>query len=336
MPPDSLAIFTSIPPKVQRQDRRGAEIGQSYTQRCIASWVAAGHRVVSVNTPEEIAKLGDRFVGVEFLPVERSAVATIGRPLIYMSDLLEACASAPEDAVGITNADIYLHAPERLRAVLPRIDGRTLIYAQRLDVDDLDDPSEAEPYSFGMDCFLFSPSMVANVGDEGFIFGECWWDYWLPIVAAKRGYRLELVDPPPFLKHLRHGDGLLGSHVGHYFDGFASFWRSVSMRLPLPGADPWTAQANTCFIAFLKHFNPSAEPAEGVILLQFLGHVLKLYLHQDPDLIATIRQVYDEWRFNPAYPISPRLTLAPLFATIEQGQATADARVRVASDGAAR
>ncbi|HUA53743.1 MAG TPA: hypothetical protein VMB81_16340 [Candidatus Sulfotelmatobacter sp.] len=330
----SAAIFTSIPAKVQRHDRRGVDIGQAYTERCVRSWLEGGHRVISVNTPAEIDQIASRFADVEFRAVERSAVAAVGRPLVYMSDLLNECAVAEADVVGIVNADLFLHAPKSFDRLLARMDGRTLVYAERLDVDDVDDPSEAEPYSAGMDCFLFSPSMVKEIGDENFIFGECWWDYWLPIVLAKRGHRLQLAGPPPFIKHLQHGDGGLGAHAGHYFDGFDSFVRALTVRLPLPGSDPWTIQANACFVGFLRLFNPASEPSERIIYVQFLGHVVRLYLHQEPDLIAAIRQMFADWRFNPAYPVEPRPILDRLYAAAEQAAGALAAAARSAAAGA--
>ena len=313
----SLAVFTSIPASVERRDRLGRNIGLVYTQRCIRSWLDAGHRVVSVNTAEECATLTDRFAGVEFHRVERSAVAIVGRPLVYIADLIAACAAAPEEVVGIVNADLYLDAPKRLDGILSRIDNSTLVYAQRLDVDDVDDPSEAEPYFWGMDCFLFSPSMARDVADEGLVFGECWWDYWLPIVLAKRGYRLELAGPPPFIKHLQHGDIGLGALTKHYLERLDSFMRALSVRLPLPGADPWTVQANACFSALQRQFNASADPAEHLFLIHIVALVTKLYLHGDPDLIATIREFCANWSFNPVYPILPRFVLEPLYRSID-------------------
>jgi hypothetical protein len=306
MPSRSLALFTSIPPRVSRRDRHGAEIGQTYTERCIKSWLDTGHRVVSVNSAEEIAQLRGRFAGVEFQTVERHAAGIVGRPLVYMSDLLRACAGAPEDIAAIINADLHLDAPDRLAALLPRVDAETLIYAERLDVDDLDDPRTAEPYTYGLDCFLFPPAMVTDIADEGFIFGECWWDYWLPIVLAKRGHRAVLAGPPPFFRHLQHGDGRFGGHEIHYFEGFAAFWRALSVRLPLPGDDPCTVQANACFVTFLRLFNPQLEPAEIIIFLQFLSYVLWLFLHREPELLAALREELVDRKFNHAYQISPR------------------------------
>jgi hypothetical protein len=312
----SLAVFTSIPASIERRDRLDRDIGPDYLERCIRSWRDAGHRVVSVNTAEEAATLTDRFVGVEFHRVERSAVAIVGRPLVYIADVIAACAAAPEEVVGIVNADLYLDAPKRLDGILSRIDGSTLIYAQRLDVDDVDDPREAEPYFWGMDCFLFSPAMARDIADEGLVFGECWWDYWLPIVLAKRGYRLELAGPPPFIKHLQHGDNGLTAHTKHYLEGLGSFLRALSVRLPLPGADPWIVQANACFSALQRQFNASADPAESVLLVHILALVAKLYLHGDPDLIATVREFYADWSL-PAYPILPRFVLDPLYRSVD-------------------
>jgi hypothetical protein len=286
-----IALFTSIPARIERFDASGAEVGAAYLRRCVESWLAAGCRLVSINGPDEIAEIAPKFAGVEFHPVERTAAAAYGRPLVYLADVLSAAAAAPESLIGVINADLFLAAADALDAAVAAADGKALIYGQRLDVDDLDHPREQQRYFWGLDYFFCAPTLLDGLADEGFVFGETWWDYWLPVVLAKRGCRLRMV-PEPLVVHLRHGEGPLGHHAQFYLDMFRAFARALSVRLPLPVEHAATGQINLSLSAFIRHFRPSATPAEQAYFAQYLSLVMKLYLEQHPAPIDALRQAW--------------------------------------------
>lgn len=282
----SLTLFTSIPGAVTRFDRANRDIGVAYLRRCIASWVEAGHRVVSVNGAEEADRIAAQYPTVEVRRSERTALPKIGRPLVYLADLLQECAPAPDALVGIINADLYLHEPAALDRLLAESDGRSLFYGQRLDVDDVDDPRECRPYASGLDCFFFAPSMVRDLPDEGFLLGETWWDYWLPLVLAKRGGRLRPAAAPLVL-HLRHDESTIVNRSPSYIGHFQAFARSLSVRLPLPGNETWDVQIRPLLAAFLRHNRRTVSPVEQIYLSQFLSLAMSLYLAQRPGLFAS-------------------------------------------------
>src|SRR5258708_29469393 len=113
-----VTLFTSIPAAVVRRDRAGADIGADYQRRCVASWRAAGHRVVSVNRPDEAARVAALYPEVEVRPRAATAREPSGRPLVRIAELLSECADAPEARVGLINADLYLHAPAALMPLI--------------------------------------------------------------------------------------------------------------------------------------------------------------------------------------------------------------------------
>jgi hypothetical protein len=281
----TVALFTSIPATATRRDRSGNDIGADYLARCVASWVAAGYRVVSVNGAAEAALLAPRYPAIEVRAIARTAEAKTGRPLIHLADVLAECAAAPEPLVGVINADLFFHAPEALAGFLAQADGRTLLYGSRLDVDDLDAPGAARAYVIGLDYFFFAPAMVADLADEGFLIGETWWDYWLPIALAKRGCGLKVAAAPLAL-HLRHDESSIAMRAPTYLEYFQAFARALTVRLPLPGTEPWAVEVRPLLAAFLRH-QRAAGPAEQIWLSQFLSLALSLYLAQRPGLFAT-------------------------------------------------
>ena len=120
-----LTLFTSIPANVVRVDRAGRNVGPAYLERCVASWVAAGHRVISVNGRDEAAQIAGRYPGIEIRGIDRTAIETTGRPLVYVADVLRECAAAPDALVGMINADLVLVAPATLDRVFAGADDRT-------------------------------------------------------------------------------------------------------------------------------------------------------------------------------------------------------------------
>jgi len=299
--PPRLGLYTSIPALIERVDAHGAEIGPAYLRRCVDSWLAAGHRVVSVNDEAEIAAIAPRFDGVEFHAAGRTAAARYGRPLVFLSDMLDAAAAAPEAAIGVINADLFLRSADLLGETIATAGDDTLIYGQRLDVDDLDQPRDQQRYFWGIDYFFCAPSMVRDLADEGFVFGETWWDYWLPLVLAKRGCRLRPT-AEPLVVHLRHGEGPIGHHAPFYLEQFRNFARSLTVRLPLPIDRPATAEINRGLGAFVRHFRPSADAAQQVYFAQYLSLLMKLYLEQHPAPIEALRQA---WRAQLARDSNP-------------------------------
>jgi hypothetical protein len=282
----ALTLFTSIPAKVVRLDRAGRDIGAAYLQRCIASWLEAGYRMVSINGTGEARAVAELHPGIEVRQIDDSARAKTAGPLVPVSTLLREASASTDRFIGVMNADLLLHAPRDLQELLAGADGHTLIYGSRLDVDDVDVPGPTRPYTSGLDYFFFAPAVARDLPDEGFLLGETWWDYWLPVVMAKRGCRLQ-VARVPLVAHLRHDESTIASRLPTYLDYFHAFARSLGVRLPLPGDEPWSRQVRPLLAAFIRFYRRDATPGEHVYLSQFLSLALSLYLAQDARLFAS-------------------------------------------------
>jgi hypothetical protein len=200
-----IPLITSLPPHISRASPTGRDVGQTYRNLSIESWQRAGFKLTSVNAAIEVAHAGDAYAGLQVVEVERSAAADIGKPLVYIEDILAAALAADGPGpVVITNADILL-APkfsllEVVRSLQP---GRALI-ARRIDVVSCD-KIEGTPYRDGFDFFAVHRDDLKTVKIPGFVFGVPWWDYMLPASLLALGVRVSLLDAP-FAFHQRHSE----------------------------------------------------------------------------------------------------------------------------------
>src|ERR1700735_4139897 len=128
-----IAIVTSIPPRTTRE-QNGFDIGGHYQADCVASWVAAGFKVLSVNIREEIPLLAERYPQIEFVEAPRDARIVAGRPTPLIDDLLLVLARQPQSIVGIINADLCMETGKRWVECIRPLVLSTLLIGHRLDV----------------------------------------------------------------------------------------------------------------------------------------------------------------------------------------------------------
>jgi hypothetical protein len=207
-----IAIVTSIPPRTTR-DQGGFNIGEHYQADCVASWVAAGFKVLSVNIHDEIPLLTARYPQVEFIEAPRHAGAVAGRPTPLIDDLLLVLARQPQSIVGIINADLCMEMGKSWADCIRPLVPSTLLIGHRLDIASWSTrPGEltvqGAPYTGGFDLFFFEKTAIAKCltgagADRFFSMGMPWWDFWLPVVFAVRGYRVAVMQEP-LAGHLVH------------------------------------------------------------------------------------------------------------------------------------
>jgi hypothetical protein len=213
MPPvPEIAIVTSIPPRTMRE-QRGLNIGEQYQMDCVASWVASGFKVLSVNVREEIEALAARYPQVEFVTAERDARSVAGRPNPLIDDLLLTLARQPQSIVGIINADLCMETGKNWFDPIASSVADTILIGHRLDVGSWStQPGEliapGRPYTGGFDLFFFEKTAIERclaAGGAGrfFALGMPWWDFWLPVALALNGYRVARLDQP-VAGHLLH------------------------------------------------------------------------------------------------------------------------------------
>lgn len=192
----------------------------------IASWLDHGFSVLSLNNEDEIAALDRQFPDVYFLAASRTAKPYIGKPLVFVNDLLDVLARRPDAVVGIVNSDIRFDARSGLADFIARhaIDG--LLFGPRLDLQSWDDPNGRQD-PFGFDFFFFPRSFIGIWAPTRFCLGQGYWDFWLPLTVILRGLPARKI-VPPFARHLVH-ETRRDEAFFLFADAFASF-ASEQMR----------------------------------------------------------------------------------------------------------
>ena len=181
--PGVITIATSIAPK-----------GIEKQQRAVASWQGLGFRVVSLNTPAEIAALESHFPQIEFVAVHRHGKQLAGKPYVFLDDVLGYLRDASGSHIcGIVNSDIILRAPCDLVDRLWREAKNTLVYGSRIDVRAAEDV-EGSLYHRGFDFFFFDRAIIGRLPKTNFMLGVPWWDYWVPIGFQLAGVQIKRLD----------------------------------------------------------------------------------------------------------------------------------------------
>lgn len=207
-----IAIVTSIPPRVNRE-QDGRNIGMQYQSDCVASWVAAGFKILSVNLPAEIEVLAQRYPEIEFVPVERDAGAIAGRPTPLIEDLLLTLERQQQSIVGMVNADVCMEMGKSWMEAIRDQVRSTIVIGHRLDLNSWSTQAgelvaSGVPYTGGFDLFFFEKSAIRKCigsagGDRPFSIGMPWWDFWLPVSLALQGHRVTRLEAP-VAGHLIH------------------------------------------------------------------------------------------------------------------------------------
>jgi hypothetical protein len=195
-----------------RRTEDGRDIGADYQKQCVQSWKESGFtRVISVNTQREIEaapglKSLASELGIEIVPVERDASQIVGRPFVYVADLMKvACEVAAGEPFAFVNADIRL-APEAhaSAAVTKIVAPKRFLLSRRTGVTHLN-AQTGDQYFWGFDFFGVHPSDAEAVPDIGMIVGAYWWDHYFPLLMCARG--AEPVQLPELgVMHLEHDE----------------------------------------------------------------------------------------------------------------------------------
>jgi FkbM family methyltransferase len=164
---DGLVALTSIPP---------SDAAVEKTQRCLASWRAAGLGIVSFNHPSEIPKLQKRY-DVDFVAVEETAFALFGRHYVPINSMLHWAAGQGVDAL-LINADIELALAPWEMARIRYVSAPGLAYLVRYNHHG--DRSQAQREPYGMDAFLIPKQHASKFPATFLCMGQPWWDFWIP------------------------------------------------------------------------------------------------------------------------------------------------------------
>lgn len=286
-------IVTSIPPKLIRNGAHGTDCGEEYQRICLTSWANAGYRILSINCRDEIDALSAKFPNVEFCAARRVANTADGRRLVYLADLLEQSHFVEDGLFGIVNADIWLRAPATLAAFLAEHNDHDMSYGQRMDIYSLISPDESLRYCWGFDYFFFRGPVPYDLSDDDFVFGEPWWDYWLPLAFGKSGYNLRPARVAP-VAHLHHDRAKWDStRQSNHIRSMLRFRSWLRAHLPFPGEGLWTGSATRLFRDYDRVAHDS-ELSNSFLPTQILCLLCVLFLSGDAEIAKTVRHILSE------------------------------------------
>ncbi|MBO5524379.1 MAG: hypothetical protein J5986_12010 [Roseburia sp.] len=176
-------------------------------RNAVNSWLSLGFRVISTNTAEEIASLEHTFSDIAFVELERTGLEQYGKPVPYISDMLEILHENSwdeEEICGIINSDIYLkniESAQEIEDLFAEVPSR-LVCLHRYDIDTIED-MDGEYYFSGIDAFFLKRKHLPLSADEGFTLGRPEWDHWMVYTALK--HDLNIVEVKNALAfHVRH------------------------------------------------------------------------------------------------------------------------------------
>src|SRR3984893_7610095 len=161
-----VTLFTLPPPRTTRIVH-GRDFGSSPQRACIASWIAAGFDVISLNPENEIAELRKYDYPINYL------ISPNPRPKI--SEFLKEASRSPSDLTGIINADcLLLNSPVFVKGILSGArDG--LVMLERVNID----PTNLLPTGqtcLGFDAFFFNKTHASQLTiDPDLAVGQPWW-----------------------------------------------------------------------------------------------------------------------------------------------------------------
>jgi glycosyltransferase involved in cell wall biosynthesis/ADP-heptose:LPS heptosyltransferase/tetratricopeptide (TPR) repeat protein/ubiquinone/menaquinone biosynthesis C-methylase UbiE len=188
---NGLTVATSIAP------------GQLAKQvNAIESWIKLGFDVVSLNCKDEIETLKGVFPNVRFIQTKRDARGIIGRPFVYLDDILEYLKQTDSEIYGIVNSDIYLSGDENVVSFIRSQAKNSLVYGARTEIDSLANLN-GPVYERGFDFFFFDKSLISHFPKSDFCIGATWWDYWMPIILILAGCPVKKL-VSPFAYHVTH------------------------------------------------------------------------------------------------------------------------------------
>ena len=165
-------------------------------QKCIASWLAVGCEVTAVQSAGEADVLIKDFPQVRF--VETSLVGDLfGKPkFVRLSAMLN------EAPCLILNSDIEVRStPEAFAERWSPAGDKKIKLGIRWDEDP--ETKQMSMLKWGIDAFLITPEIVADLPDIGMTMGMPAWDYWIPIHLSKRRYEI-ITNKEPELIHEDH------------------------------------------------------------------------------------------------------------------------------------
>jgi hypothetical protein len=153
-------------------------------QKCAESWLRAGLRVTSLNCAEEIETLDAQFPGVIFHEATNTTERIFRKPYVAIDEALR-YATELNSTVLLLNSDIELRcSPWQLVKLAQTNHGGLVTFSRHNHNGDY---VNGTTYWDGIDGFMFHGRDAHLVPCSFLSFGQCFWDYLLPLAFHRAG-----------------------------------------------------------------------------------------------------------------------------------------------------
>lgn len=195
-----MIIATSISPKnIQRQ------------QRAVSSWVRFGYKIISVNHESEIAQLSQEFPHVDFIVAPKTAYLVYQKHYVYVWDIIDQAFFVGNkiESVFVLNSDIILseiidqnNGFDKSLSLLSQLKeeaSQSLVCFKRYDIQG----DVKTMWKEGNDGFIIHRKFFPMLFDKGFVLGQCFWDWWIPMTFFLNDLQT-ITYQDIFLTHIMH------------------------------------------------------------------------------------------------------------------------------------
>lgn len=229
-----IPLFTSLPPSMSRLDSNGSEIGPAYAQACLESWVDSGFFPISLNSQSEEILHPEKRDAIDMRTLSRDANDQFGKPLPFLSDILEEMRNSQPGIVALVNSDIFLNFSSEDKFRLQNLKPGECVVAKREDISSIEARSGTE-FPYGYDFFAFHTCDIPSLKSDSFVLGKPWWDHFLPLCFLLRGMRSVNLSQDSVL-HLLHDERWVPGDYIFIGDKFSDEIKEQRNYLPFDGS----------------------------------------------------------------------------------------------------
>lgn len=198
-----MLLATSIPPRLRGEALSDGD-SSCLQRRVISSWLDADCRLISLNTEAELTAHPDHKACLEDLGISVLCLSQGPSQLLpnFHAALNALANSTPDAILAITNADILFPPASILPRRLLSLRTDQALVGRRTNIPTDDSQAVSQCDIYGFDFFAFHTSSLCKILPlipESLVFGQPWWDLYLPLALLAGGINLQAVSSDLFL-----------------------------------------------------------------------------------------------------------------------------------------
>lgn len=174
----TISIVTSLP-----DDGSGSDPG-------VASWLAAGWRVVSVNNGTSAATVQSLYPNVDVVQTDDVSALRDAADTVTFRAILAAANACASDAVGVIQPGVFIHEPATLARDLAAIKGNSVCYGEKFAVNST---AVLDGIVDGYGYFFARPGALARFNPGALTFGHEWWIHWILMTAIAEQFTVRKI-----------------------------------------------------------------------------------------------------------------------------------------------